>query len=162
MAECACEFFRRQPEMHEVAETSSIAFSVFVLSATRLAEVRDWGELCIQRSTSVPSVVQVLNSGLCFCFPFETSVHVADQMVAHVVAYLFRILSAIATVLVKCGGLHAHEVQEDAQTSPTRSTSLRRLRQSPPEVPSGSNGRRDRGPGYGTRWGAEWFARTRA
>jgi len=148
--------------MHEVAEASSIALSVFVLSATRLAKVRDWGELCVQRSTGVPPVVQVLNSSLCFCFPFETSVHVADQMVTHVVAYLLATMSATASVMVKYERLHAHEVQEGAQTSPTRSTSPRRPRQNPPEVLSGSNGRQDRGPGYGIHLGAEWFARMRA
>ena len=58
--------------------------------------------------------------------------------------------------------LYAHEVQEDAQTLLTRNTSPRRPRQSPPGVPSGSNGRRDRGPGCGTRWGAGWFAKMRA
>jgi len=141
--------------MHEVAEASSIALSVFVLSATRLAKVRDWRELRVQRSTGVPPVVQVLNGSLRFCFPFETSVHVPDQMVTHIVAYLLTTVSATARVLGIYERPHAHEVQEGVQTSPTRSTSPRRPRQSPPEVLSGSNGRQDRGPGYGTRWGVE-------
>lgn len=85
--------------MHEVAEASSIALPVFVLSAARLAKVRDRGELCVQRSTGVPPVVQVLNSSLRFSFPFETSVHVADQMVTHVVAYLLTIVSAITRMM---------------------------------------------------------------
>jgi hypothetical protein len=64
--------------MHEVAEASSVAFTIFVLTATCLAEVRDWGEFCVQWSTRVPPVVQVLNSSLRFCFPFETGIHIAD------------------------------------------------------------------------------------
>ena len=64
--------------MHEVAEASSIAFPVFVLPTARLAEVGDWGEFRIQRPTSIPPVVQVLNGGLRFCFPLETSVDISD------------------------------------------------------------------------------------
>ena len=64
--------------MHEIAEASSIAFPVFVLSATCLAEIRDWGELRVERSTCIPPVVQVFNSSLRFRFPFETGVHIAN------------------------------------------------------------------------------------
>ena len=85
--------------MHEIAETSPIALSVFVLSATSLAKVRDRGEFCVQRSTGVPPVVQVLNGSLRFCFPFETSVHVADQMVTHIVAYLLTTMSVITRMM---------------------------------------------------------------
>jgi len=88
--------------VHEVTEASSIAFSVFVLSATRLAKVGDRGELCIQRSTSVPPVVQVLYSSLRFCFPFETSVHVTDQMVTHIVANVkFKKVSKLRQLAVQ-------------------------------------------------------------
>jgi hypothetical protein len=82
--------------MHEVAEAPSITFPVFVLSTTRLPKVRDWREFRVQRSTGVPPVVQVLDGSLRFCFPFETSVHVADQMVTHIVTYLFKTVLAIA------------------------------------------------------------------
>lgn len=64
--------------MHEVAEAASITFPIFVLSTTRLAEIRDWGEFCVQWSACIPPVVQVLNSSLCFRLPFEAGVHVAN------------------------------------------------------------------------------------
>ena len=78
VTERTCEFFGRQSEMHEIAEASSITFSIFVLSTTRLAEVRDWREFRVQWSTCVPPVIKVLNGSLCFCFPFESGVYVAN------------------------------------------------------------------------------------
>ena len=147
--------------MHEVAEPSPITFPVFVLSATCLAEVRDWGELRVERSTRIPPIVQVLNSGLCFCFPFVTGVHITDQMVTNIVTYLFRIVSAITRTSKEYIRPHAHGAREGVQTSPTRSISPRRPHQNHPEVPLGSDGRPDRGPGYGKRWEVEWFARMR-
>ena len=147
--------------MHEVAEPSPITFPVFVLSATCLAEVRDWGELRVERSTRIPPIVQVLNSGLCFCFPFVTGVHITDQMVTNIVTYLFRIVSAITRTSKEYIRPHAHGAREGVQTSPTRSTGPRKPHQNPPEVPLGSNGRPDHGLGYGKRSEAEWFARMR-
>ena len=85
--------------MHKIAEASPIAFSILILPTTCLAEVRDWGELCVEWSTRIPPVIQVLNSSLCFRFPFEASVHVADQMVTNVVTYLFRDVLAVAKIL---------------------------------------------------------------
>lgn len=85
VTERACELLRCQPKMHEIAEASSIAFSVFILSAAGLTEVRDWGEFCIQRSTCIPPVVQVLNRGLSLSFPFKTGVNVTNEMIANVI-----------------------------------------------------------------------------
>ena len=81
-------------------------------------------------------------------------------MVTNIVTYLFRIVLVITSMLAEYP--HAHEVREGVQTSPTRSTSLRKPHQNRPEVPLGSNGRPDRGPGYGKRWEVEWFARMTA
>ena len=80
-------------------------------------------------------------------------------MVTNIVTYLFRIVLAITTMSAEYVRLHAREAREGVQTSPTRSTSPRKPHQNPPEVPLGSNGRPDRGPGYGKRWEVEWFAR---
>lgn len=39
VAEGAYEVLRREPEVHEVAEATAVAFAVFILSAARFAEV---------------------------------------------------------------------------------------------------------------------------
>ena len=57
MTECGRKFLRRKPEMHKVTEASSITLPVFVLSAARLTEIRDWGEFRVKWSTGVPPVV---------------------------------------------------------------------------------------------------------
>ena len=75
--------------MHEVAKASSVAFAVLVLSTACLTEIRNWGKFCIQRSACIPPVVQILDRGLRFRFPFETSIHVSDEMVANVITYLW-------------------------------------------------------------------------
>jgi len=90
--------------VHEVAKSSSITLSIFVLPTTRLAEIRDWGEFCIEWPSRIPPVVQVLNSSLRFCLPFEAGIDVADQMVTNIVTYLFRIALEIVKMLAKIWG----------------------------------------------------------
>jgi len=80
------EGFRGEAKMHEVAETSAVAFAVFILSTTGFTEVCDGRELSIQRATSIPPLVQLLDGLLSFGLPLVSSIHVADEMVANVVA----------------------------------------------------------------------------
>ena len=94
MTERGRQLLRRQPEMHEVAETSPVAFSVFILSAARFTEIRDWGELRVQWSARIPPVVQIFDSGLGFRFPFKAGVNVSDEMITNVITHLFIIVSA--------------------------------------------------------------------
>ena len=149
VAERGCELLRCQPKMHEIAEASSITFSVFILSAAGLTEIRDWGKFCIQRSTCIPSVVQVLDRGLRLCFPFETGVNVTNEMITNVITHLFRIVSAINGLNTM--RVHVHGAQEGAQILPARSTDLHKPHRSPPEVPWESNGKPDREPDCGRR-----------
>lgn len=44
------EVFRREAQMHEVAEAAAVALAVLVLAAARLAEVGDGGELGVKWS----------------------------------------------------------------------------------------------------------------
>jgi hypothetical protein len=74
------------------------------LSATGLTEIRDWGELRVQWSARVPPVVQILDRGLRFRFPFETGVNVPDKVITNVITNLFRIGLAIIRVWVQFGG----------------------------------------------------------
>ena len=136
--------------MHEVAEAPSVTLPVFVLPTARFTEIRDWGEFCIQWSTGIPPVVQILDCGLRFRFPFKTGVNVSDEMITNVITYLFRTVSARTERQCNMEE-YARAVQEDAQTLPTRSTSPHKPHQIPPEVLWGSNGRPDREPGYDKR-----------
>jgi hypothetical protein len=150
MTEGACELLRRQPEMHEVAEAPSVTFSVFVLPTACFTEIRDWGEFCVQWSTSIPPVVQILDCGLRFRFPFKTGINVSDEVIANVITHLSRAVSAMVERQCNIKD-YARAVQEDVQTVSTRSTSPHKPHQTPPEVLWGSNGRPDREPGYGKR-----------
>lgn len=104
MTERGCELLRRQSKMHEVAEASSVTFPVFVLSATCLTEIRDWREFCVQRSTRIPPVVQILDGSLGFRFPFETGINISDKMITNVITDLFRVGLAIIRVWVQFEG----------------------------------------------------------
>lgn len=77
--------------MHEVAEATPVTFAVFVLPTACFTEVRDWGEFCIQWSACIPPVVQILDGGLGFRFPFKTGVNVSDEMISNVITHLSRI-----------------------------------------------------------------------
>jgi len=76
------EFFhkiwRSEPEVHEVAETATIALSIFILPATSFPEVRDGGQLGIKRPSCIPSLIAVVYSSLRFRLPLIARVHVAN------------------------------------------------------------------------------------
>ena len=91
--------------MHEIAKSSSVAFSIFVLSTTGFPKVCDRGKLRVQRTaylrsvkmiagrggkvhTCIPAVIQVINGSLCLGFPLISCIYVADKVVPNVVAHL--------------------------------------------------------------------------
>jgi hypothetical protein len=97
--------------VHEIAKSSSVAFSILVLSTTGFPKVCDRGKLRIQRTaylrsvgmisesgrpgdgkvhTCVPAVIQVINGSLCLRFPFISRIYVANEVVSNVVAHLGR------------------------------------------------------------------------
>jgi len=71
--------------MHEIAETATIALSIFVLPAASLPKVCDGREFGVQWATCIPPLIAVIYSCLCLRFPFVTGIYIADQMVANVV-----------------------------------------------------------------------------
>jgi len=56
------------------------------LAAAGLAEIRDWRKFRVQRPACVPTVIEVVDSGLRFGFPLEASIHVSYQVISHVIA----------------------------------------------------------------------------
>jgi len=143
--------------MHEVAEPPSVAFSVFVLSAACLTEIRDRGKFCIQRSTGIPPVVQIFDGGLCFRFPFETGINVSNKMIANVITHVefekvpkLRQLTVqvlvyrIETLLKLLGGQTADRIVSRVVVNVGKQDGLREgrfdvLSRAPIAVPAGSN-----------------------
>jgi len=82
------EIFGCEAKMHKVAKTTAVAFSIFVLPATRLTEVGDWGELGIQWPASVPTIVEIVNGSLGFRLPLKASVYVSNEVIANIVAHM--------------------------------------------------------------------------
>lgn len=74
--------------MHEVAKSTPVAFTVFVLAAACFAEVSDWRQFCVQWPTSIPAIVEVVYCGLSLRLPFIPSIHVPDEMVSDIVTYM--------------------------------------------------------------------------
>lgn len=98
--------------MHEVAKSSTIAFSIFVLSTAGFPKVCDRGKFRVQWTsllssvrvasesgtqandkahTCIPAVIQVIDGILCLGFPFIPRIYVANKVVTYVVAHLNRI-----------------------------------------------------------------------
>merc|ERR1719354_1505212 len=75
-------------QMHEVTESRPCAFPSLVLSTTRLTEVGYGSELGINWSATEPAVVQVVDGLLGVLLLLELDIHVADKMVAKVVAHV--------------------------------------------------------------------------
>ena len=71
--------------MHEVAETTTVAFTVFVLATASLPEVGDWGELRIERAAGIPPVIEMIDGCLRLCLPLIPSIHISNQMVSNIV-----------------------------------------------------------------------------
>jgi len=72
--------------MHEVAESSACALSHLVLAATGFAEIGDGRQLAINGQSVVPAVVQIRHCLGSVLFLSELHVHIADQMIAQVIA----------------------------------------------------------------------------
>jgi len=75
-------------QMHKVAESRPGAFSSLVLPAASLAEIGDGGQLSIDRSSSKPSIVEVVDGLVGILLPLELDVDVADQVVSQIVAHI--------------------------------------------------------------------------
>merc|ERR1719354_370521 len=75
-------------QMHEVTESRPCAFSSLVLSTARLTEVGYGSEFGINWSATEPAVVQVIDGLLGVLLLLELDIHVADKMVAKVVAHV--------------------------------------------------------------------------
>lgn len=75
------QFPRYWFQMHEVAETTSGAFSHFILAAAGFPEVSDWGELCVDGLAIEPAVVQVHNGFLCILLVTKLDIDIADEVV---------------------------------------------------------------------------------
>lgn len=97
--------------MHEIAKSSSVAFSILILSTAGFPKVCDRGKLRVQRTayvgsigmisesgrqgdgkvhTCVPAVIQIIDGSLCLGFPFISRIYVANEVVPNVVAHLGR------------------------------------------------------------------------
>jgi len=74
--------------MHEVAESSTVTFPIFILPATGLTKVCHRRQFCIERATSIPTIVKRINGSLSLCFPFVPRINISDQVVAYIVAYV--------------------------------------------------------------------------
>ena len=73
--------------MYEVAETSPHTALSTIQPATRLAEVRNGGQLAVDGARRVPTRIQRIAGALRTVLVFETRVHVTDQVVIVVVAH---------------------------------------------------------------------------
>jgi len=74
--------------VHEVAKTTTVALPVLVLATACLAKVGHWRKLGIKGPSSIPSIVEIINSGLGFRFPLVSRVDVTNQMVSNVVTHV--------------------------------------------------------------------------
>lgn len=72
--------------MHEIAKATTVTFAIFILPTACFSEIRDWGEFSVKWATCIPPVIQIVDSGLSFVFPFKPSIHVSNQMITNVVA----------------------------------------------------------------------------
>jgi len=74
--------------MHEIAEPSTVAFTIFVLPAARLAKVCDGRQFGVERATSIPAFVEIIHSCLGLRFPFVSGIDISNQVVSNVVAHM--------------------------------------------------------------------------
>ena len=74
--------------MHEITEPSSCAFPHFILTAARLPEISDRRQLPIYGLPVEPPIVDVIYGLLCILLIPELHVHIPDQMISKVVAYV--------------------------------------------------------------------------
>jgi hypothetical protein len=65
--------------------------------------------------TCIPAVVEVVNSSLRFSFPFISSIDIADQMVAYVIAHL-RKKCEKKVMEIKREGRHSRVIRVDGRT----------------------------------------------
>ena len=74
--------------MHEVAEAPSCALSHFILAAAGFPEVSYWGQLCMDRLSIKPTVIQVDHGFLCILL--TSKLKRQKQSVCHSTAVLLR------------------------------------------------------------------------
>lgn len=72
--------------MHKVAKAFTFALSQLVLPTATLPEICHGRQLGMQRSHSIPPVVQRLDCSSCFCFVFESRIYISEKVVADIVA----------------------------------------------------------------------------
>lgn len=64
----------------------TFALSQLVLPTATLPEICHGRQLGMQRSHSIPPVVQRLDCSSCFCFVFESRIYISEKVVADIVA----------------------------------------------------------------------------
>lgn len=77
----------RVAKVHKVAKSFTFTLPQLVLTTTTLPEIRHGRQLGMQRSHGIPSIIQRLNCSSCFCFVFESRVHVSEKVVTDIVAH---------------------------------------------------------------------------
>jgi len=88
--------------MHEIAKATPVAFPVFVLTTASLSKISDRRQFSVQRSARIPTLIQIVDSSLSFRLPLISCVDVANQVVAHIVAYMqFQKVPELAKFAVK-------------------------------------------------------------
>jgi len=80
------QIWRSESQVHKVAKATAITFAVFVLTATGFAKIRHRRKFGIERATCIPAFVAVVNSSLCFGFPFISRIDIANEVIPHVIA----------------------------------------------------------------------------
>ena len=74
--------------MHKITIPTTAAVSFIVLSASRLAEVSHRAEFASERSASIVPTIQIRHSLLSLFLIIELDVHIANHVIAKVLAYL--------------------------------------------------------------------------
>jgi len=82
------KFLGRETQVHKIAKAAAVTLAVLILPAASFAEIRDWRKLGIQRSASIPAIVQIVDRCLSLGLPFVACIHIPNQMIADVVTYV--------------------------------------------------------------------------
>lgn len=72
-------------QVHEVAKSTTCAFSHFILSTARLPEVCDGGKLCSDWLAIKPAIVEGLDSFLSIFLKSELDIDIAHQVISQVI-----------------------------------------------------------------------------
>jgi len=74
--------------MHEVTEATTCTFTHLVLTTTRLTEISDGGQLCVDRLLVVPTVVHSNHGLFRILLVLKLDIHITNQMITEVIAHV--------------------------------------------------------------------------